>query len=112
MSSFLKNAPSQDAIAQFRMEKRIHRLAMDVLQAKSENIDLKAKFIDIKGELHSLRTKDQHVEKENIELKQTLNAIYTTKQREKESDKEIENLNIEMSTLKMKYDKLVLENEA
>lgn len=98
--------------ARFRMVQRIQRLALDVMEVKSNFLDLQRTLIDIKEELHSLETKDQKLEEENAELKQTLKALYTTHQTDELASKDFESLKNETLGLKMKYDKLLLENNA
>ncbi|XP_056003477.1 uncharacterized protein LOC130049633 [Ostrea edulis] len=94
------------------MVQRIQRMSLDVIEVKSDFLYLQHQLVDIKDELHSLKTKDQKLEEENAELKQQLKAIYTRYQTDELTSKYFENLKTENLALKIKYDNMAMENNA
>jgi hypothetical protein len=52
--SSLQNSPNEDILERFKMQQRIQRLALDLIQAKSDNLDLQRKLIVVTNELHRL----------------------------------------------------------
>jgi hypothetical protein len=76
VSASLRNLLNQESVERFKMMRRIERLLMDVIEVKSDNLDLHRDLIDVKNTLHRLEAKDQTLEGDNSELK----SLYNTQQ--------------------------------
>jgi hypothetical protein len=55
MSGSSQNSPNQNVLERFRMQQIIQKQALDLIQAKSDILDLHRKVIDVTSELNLLQ---------------------------------------------------------